>query len=99
MTIVRFTKRARADLVLLHSYIAADNPRAADELLRQLQKGIGRLEANPGVGRARPGQGPGDYRYLVVGRHSVVHTREPGGTVLIQRVLGPGQTLRGPEET
>jgi plasmid stabilization system protein ParE len=94
MTRVRFTKRAKADLIHLHAYIAASSPRAADDLVRHLSKGFRRLAVNPEVGRPRPGHGPGEYRYLVVRRHSIVHTLEPEGIVLIQRILGPGQTLR-----
>jgi len=48
------TPRARDDLIEIWSYIALDNPTAADAMLDLIEEKIGMLAENPRLGPARP---------------------------------------------
>jgi toxin ParE1/3/4 len=47
------TTKAEEDLLEIWSYIADDNPDAADKLLDDIDAACGSLAANPASGRAR----------------------------------------------
>jgi toxin ParE1/3/4 len=55
-----------------HGHVAADNPGAADALMRRMQQRIGGLESRPFIGRARP-ELRSDLRSLVVGSYLVFY--------------------------
>ena len=62
---VRFTARARANLDAIFRYIAADNPRAAADLVEGIENLIEKLSAYPDLGH--PTRPPG-RRVLTVPR-------------------------------
>ena len=64
---VVLSPRARNDLHAIKSYIAKDNPRAADEVVQELLRQTSRLEKRQWIGRAYEGE---DRRVLSVPRYS-----------------------------
>lgn len=62
---LRYTLRARADLVEIYEYIAQENPQAASRVIQIIRKAAEALQQNPLVGRAGRVAGT---RELTVGR-------------------------------
>jgi len=58
----------------------------ADEYLRELQRAIERVVANPRIGRACDEIRPG-YRKLAVGSHTLYYRVAPDGVIDVVRVL------------
>jgi toxin ParE1/3/4 len=83
----RVTRRARAeaDLIEIWSYIAEDNPQAADQLLDKIDEACARLAEYPYLGRTRPDLAE-DLRHSVIGRYLILY-REIAGGIEIIRVL------------
>jgi toxin ParE1/3/4 len=63
---IRFTPRARDDLVEIHAYIAMENPAAARRVVAAIREQITLLVQHPMAGRR--GQIP-DTRELVISRY------------------------------
>lgn len=63
---IRFTPRARDDLIEIHDYIAAENPRAARRVASTIRDQVRILANHPLLGRR--GQLPGT-RELVIDRY------------------------------
>lgn len=80
----RWRKRARTDLLTIISYIAADNPQAAQTLMREIERKVDSLVAHPKL--YRPGRVEGT-REMVVRPNYIVVYRENSGSVTILRVL------------
>ena len=56
---VRLTKRARADLESIYSYVHADNPKAAADLVGRIEQLFEMLETHPALGH--PTNPPGRH--------------------------------------
>ena len=85
---IRFLKIAEEDFTEIVSYIAADNPTAANAIADKIEKNLLLLSENPKLGRI-----PRDeeirilgYRYLVVQNYIIFYTIEER-TILIHRML------------
>lgn len=85
---IHFLSIAEGDFTELITYIAADNPDAADIAANNIEMNLELLSKNPNLGRT-----PRDkelrnlgYRYLIVQNYLVFYTIE-GKTVLIHRIL------------
>jgi len=85
---IRFLKIAVEDFAEIVSYIAADNPKAANAIANKIEKNLEILSENPLLGRI-----PRDeeirnlrYRYLIVQNHIVFYTIE-NKTIYIHRIL------------
>lgn len=52
---IRFTPGARRQIAEIHAYIAADNPRAAAEVVARIQTVAELLGEHPHMGRSLPG--------------------------------------------
>jgi len=80
---IEASRAALADLDGIYDYIARDNPRAAANLLRELDSVIQLLADQPKLGRA--------YRYrrlrLLPHGHYLVFYRERPGAIEIVRVI------------
>ena len=85
MTRVTHTPQARQDLFSIWSYIAEDNPPAADRLLDTINEKCELLADHPKLGPARPDLAP-DLRYFPVGSYLILY-REIATGVEIVRVL------------
>ena len=72
MARVTHTRQAREDLISIWSYIAADNPAAADRVLDAIDRRCARLRENPQLGPARPDIAP-ELRYLPVGSYLIFY--------------------------
>jgi toxin ParE1/3/4 len=88
---ITVTKQAKQDLLSIWSYIADDNPSAADKLLDTLNKRIGTLADHPLLGPARPDIAP-DLRYLVSLDYLILY-RVRKDAVEIVRVLHGARNL------
>jgi len=76
---------AKLDLEDIWSYIAQDNPKAADSLYDSMQEKFRSLSESPQIGRRRPEIGEG-VRSLAAGNY-VVFYRVVSEGVFIARVL------------
>jgi len=77
--------RAFSDLDAIWSYIAADNPRAADRTIDSLHVRFALLASQPLIGQDRADLRPG-VRMLSAGSYSIYFTSAPGGVEIV-RVL------------
>ncbi|MCK5088217.1 MAG: type II toxin-antitoxin system RelE/ParE family toxin [Melioribacteraceae bacterium] len=85
---IRFLKIAEEDFTEIVSYIAADNPIAADAIAAKIEKNLDLLSQNPQLGRI-----PRDeeirnmgYRYLIIQNNIIFYTIEEK-TILVHRIL------------
>lgn len=81
------TALAEDDLIDIWTYIAQDNPSAADALLDRIDLACQRLAEHPGMGPARPDLAPA-LRYFVVGRYLILYREMPGGVEIVRVVHG-----------
>jgi toxin ParE1/3/4 len=82
---VRYTARARRDLIDLWLEIYEVNPAAADDLYNRLEARIEALRRYPESGRARP-EIAASARALVAFPYLILYRIDPGG-VQVVRVL------------
>ena len=81
-----WTDRALGDLVALHNYIATNNPRAADDMVRKIVGLVERqLPSMPESGR--PGRLPGTRELVVPKTPYFVPYRIAGATIEVVRVI------------
>lgn len=85
---VRLLRAAEEDLTEIVTYIAAENPTAAEQIAAKIEKNISLLADNPYLGRI-----PEDddlvrvgYRFLVVQNYLIFHTVEER-TIFIYRII------------
>ena len=85
---IRLLKIAEEDLIEIVSYIAADNPSAANTLANKIEKNLELLSDNPKLGRI-----PRDeeirnlgYRYIIIQNYIVFYTIDER-TILVHRIL------------
>ncbi len=85
---IRFLKIAEEDFTEIVSYIAADNPKAANAIATKIEENLELLSENPLLGRI-----PRDeeirslgYRYIIVQNYIVFYTVDER-TILIHRIL------------
>lgn len=85
---IRLLKIAEDDFKEIITYIAADNPKAAQSLANKIESNLELLSANPQLGRV-----PRDndikemgYRYLIVHNYIIFYTIE-NKTIYIHRIL------------
>jgi toxin ParE1/3/4 len=80
-----FTDKADQDLIRIYSYLTDRNPKAADNLVRGIDRKLKNLSAFPFIGRARPKLGE-DIRSLVVGNHLIFY-RVYSDCIAIVRII------------
>ena len=78
--------QARADLVEIWNYIAADNPKAADKVGRAFDAAVEMLQSTPGVGHPRPDVRDKPYRFWRVYSYMIAY-QYTDKTVAIIRVI------------
>lgn len=81
------TPRAKADLIELWNYIAADNPPAADRMLDLIDEKLAMLAINSRLGPARPDIGK-DVRLLPVKRYVILYRERLDGIEVVRLVHG-----------
>ncbi len=84
MRALRWKHTAREDLLTIVTYIADDNPDAAQALKDEIEAKAGQLPAHPKL--YREGRVPGTHE-MVIGKHYVVVYAENQDSVDILRVL------------
>lgn len=89
---VRFSRRAREDLLDIWTFIAPRDLQAADLALDRIAASCGVLADHPRLGRARPEIGDG-ARTLVVGRWLALYRLTDDG-VQVVRVVDGARDLR-----
>lgn len=85
---IRLLNVAEEDFTEIVSYIAADNPNAANTLANKIEKNLELLSNNPKLGRI-----PRDeeirnlgYRYIIIQNYIVFYTMDEK-TILVHRIL------------
>ncbi len=73
---VRWTERARAHLLDVFEYIAADDPRAARALLQRIRAATDALRTQPRIGRMVPEVGHEAVRERIVPPYRIVYVVE-----------------------
>lgn len=82
---IRWSKRAIEDLTAIRRYIAADNPRAAQQLARAIAVGAENLSAHPQIGR--PSHVPNVRELIVPGLPYLIAYRVREDTIEIIAIL------------
>lgn len=80
---VRFTRRAREDLIDIWLYIAERNPKIADTIYDRIEARCGRLQTYPEIGRARP-EIAKDARSLVIDRWLLLYRVMKSGVQVVR---------------
>jgi len=85
---VRLLNIAEEDFTEIISFIAADNPSAADAIANNIEKNLELLSANPNLGRIPREEEIRNlgYRYLIVQNYLIFYTIEEK-TIFIHRIL------------
>ncbi len=85
---IRLLKAAEEDLTEIISFIAADNPIAANTIADKIEKNIELLSENPLIGRIPRDEDIKNlgYRYIIVQNYIVFYAIEER-TILIHRIL------------
>jgi toxin ParE1/3/4 len=85
---VRLLSLAEADLAAIVTYIAADNPSAAEKFADAVEARLQPLEKHPRIGKlpADPELAQLGYRYLIVENYLVFYVVE-GKTVMVHRII------------
>ncbi len=85
---IRFLRIAEEDFTEIISYIAADNPSAANTIANKIEKNLELLSGNPNLGRIPREEEIRNlgYRYLIVQNYLIFYTKEEK-TILIHRIL------------
>ena len=91
---VRLLSIAEQDLVDLVSYLAAENSRAAAEVLDHIEDRLEALQSHPFVGRVphNPKLTALGYRVLVIDNYLVFY-KVKGNAVLVHRILHGARDL------
>ena len=92
---IRILKVAEEDFTEIISFIAAENPKAAEATANKIEKNLELLLGNPLLGRV-----PRDedirvlgYRYLIVSNYMIFYTIEEK-TIYIHRILHSAQNYK-----
>ncbi|HGJ66334.1 TPA: type II toxin-antitoxin system RelE/ParE family toxin [bacterium] len=85
---IRLLRIAEEDLTEIISFIANDNPMAANALADKIEKNIELLSSNPMIGRIPRDEDLKNlgYRYIIVQNYLVFYTIEER-TIFIHRIL------------
>ena len=85
---IRLLRIAEEDLTEIISFIAADNPIAANSLADKIEKNIELLSENPMLGRIPRDEDIKNlgYRYIIVQNYIVFYTIEEK-TIFVHRIL------------
>ena len=87
MRTIRRTARADEDLIDIWLYIAAENPAAADKLIRAIEGRWRQLADHPLSGAARDDIMPG-IRHHVTGQYLTLYRQIDGGIEIIRVLHG-----------
>ncbi|MGN6584638.1 MAG: type II toxin-antitoxin system RelE/ParE family toxin [Rhizobiaceae bacterium] len=87
MIFVKRSERAEEDLIQIWSYIAQQNPRAADQLLDRLQQRWELLASQPRSGLARNDIGSG-IRYVTTGEYITFYRPSSVGIEIVRVIHG-----------
>jgi toxin ParE1/3/4 len=83
----------REDLIKIWTYIAADNPSAADRLLDMLEEKFELLARNPRLGVRRTEILP-DIRSFPVGNYVILYRSMPNGVEIVRVIHGQRDLTR-----
>jgi toxin ParE1/3/4 len=84
---IRYSQKAKADLLDIWLWIANDSVATADRILDEIECKANLLQDNREIGVARPDIAP-QARSLVVARWLILYTLEPGGVRIVRVVDG-----------
>ncbi|NLT50638.1 MAG: type II toxin-antitoxin system RelE/ParE family toxin [Ignavibacteria bacterium] len=92
---IRFLRIAEEDFVEIISYIAADNPAAAEAIASKIEKNIKLLSENPELGRMPRDEDIKNlgYRYIIIQNYIVLYTIEES-VIIIHRILHSARDYR-----
>jgi plasmid stabilization system protein ParE len=83
MSKLRWTQRARRDLVAIARYLAADDPPAAQRWVAQMRKRARAAARLPRSGRRVPELTEGDLREVVVKNYRLIYRADSDGITVL----------------
>jgi len=89
--VIRLSRLARADLLDIWTYVAANDPSAADRILDRIEGVFRSIAEHPELGRERPDIASGLRSFAVMSW--VVFYRVENETIVIARVLHGARDL------
>ena len=94
------TERAEQDLIDIWCAIAAENEKAADTVLNNIDAACQNLATFPKLGPARPDLAP-NLRYTISGRYLILYRIIPTGIEIIRVIHGARHlpSLIAPDQT
>lgn len=91
----RYSRAARDDLIAIWSYIAIDDPAAADRQIDRIEAAIAQLREFPEIGHAREDAGAG-VKLVLQDQYLVIYRHDPAkALVTIERVVHGRRNLDG----
>ena len=84
MRLVRWSRRARGDLVRLTKFVATASPRAADRAAAHLKIRVAQIEAQQRLGERLPGFEPREVRRLIAGPYEVQYELTPEAATILR---------------
>jgi toxin ParE1/3/4 len=88
---IRLSRLARTDILDIWTYVAADNPAAADHVLERIERVLQSISEHPEMGRERSEIMPGLRSFAVMSW--VVFYRIADESVVVARVLHGARDL------
>jgi toxin ParE1/3/4 len=87
MAVVEWKEQVEEDLIDIWTYVAQDDPQAADALLDEIDRKVHTLAASPYLGAARPDIAP-ELRHSLVGRYLILYRIITDGVQVVRVVHG-----------
>jgi toxin ParE1/3/4 len=80
---VRWSRRAKDDLIEIARFIGAENPAAARAWIEKLREQARRVASTPLAGRRVPEAGRDDIREVLLRHYRIIYRAEPTGILVL----------------
>lgn len=81
------TEKANSDMLEIGEYIAIDNKKAAQNVLKKIKENFRRLSEMPEIGYNKPEWSGKKYKYWTVGKYLIIYEIQEKQSITILRVL------------
>jgi toxin ParE1/3/4 len=98
MTSIRWTESARADLRVIHAFIAKDSRVYAQRMIDRIKKAVETLRRFPGSGTQVHEWDRPDIREILVGNYRVIYSLEERKVVILTVIHAASQLSDDPTD-